>query len=56
MISVTVLIMNHDEEGLRRRLGRKCLIQPGTHGLMEATRLEKNRALGTCPLLKRIHL
>lgn len=49
MISITVFIVKHDEEGLERELDRKFLIQEGTSekALGEATRTEKkNRALG----------
>lgn len=52
MISITVFIMNHNEEGLGRKLDRKVLIQPGTseEGLVEATRTEQgNGAAGKFP-------
>lgn len=45
MISITVFIVKHDEEGLERELDRKFLIQEGTSekALGEATRTEKKK-------------
>lgn len=45
MISITVFIVKHDEEGLERELDRKFLIQEGTSekALGEATRTGKKK-------------